>query len=341
MAPTQALRLALVALVALSAVHAASHGPKDRANKPVLERRAAVPEGPPSPSYGFGDWLHYCVGGLEVLLVFACLTSADGTLPGSLLGALFSRRSKYTRCLVALGLVFALEWAAHLLAPLAHVSAGVMILASVLFTINPVEEAGRPLALSMGTVPLACILWLCGVGVISQADVVRGLYGSVSLRPYHLLVMFTGSVYLCTALERSGFLHACAHKFVDRYGRSPWGLFWALGCFSGVMTVVIPDDIVTMTMTPVTIRMCQLLNLPELPFLFSQFFAGNIWAVTLVTGNPTNVLLAHLNPNPSPRPNPNPTRIRTRNQARTGALTLTLTLHRARCCWPRTWAIAS
>ena len=29
-----------------------------------------------------------------------------------------------------------------------------------------------------------------------------------------------------------------------------------------------------------------------MPFLFSQFFAGNIWAVTLVTGNPTNVLLA-------------------------------------------------
>ena len=165
-----ARRLALVALVALSAMHAASHGPKDRANKPVTERRAAVPEGPPSPSYGFGDWLHYCVGGLEVLLVFACLTSADGTLAGSLLGALFSRRSKYTRCLVALGLVFALEWAAHLLAPLAHVSAGVMILVSVLFTINPVEEAGRPLALSMGTVPLACILWLCAVGVISQAS---------------------------------------------------------------------------------------------------------------------------------------------------------------------------
>ena len=40
-----------------------------------------------------------------------------------------------------------------------------------------------------------------------------------------------------------------------------------------------------MTLTPITIRMCQLLNLPEIPFLFSQFFAGNIWAVTLVTGN--------------------------------------------------------
>jgi len=49
---------------------------------------------------------------------------------------------------------------------------------------------------------------------------------------------------------------------------------------------------VTMTLTPITIRMCQLYNLSEIPFLFSQFFAGNIWAVTLVTGNPTNVLLA-------------------------------------------------
>ena len=56
--------------------------------------------------------------------------------------------------------------------------------------------------------------------------------------------------------------------------------------------VLIPDDIVTMTLTPITIRMCHLLGLPEIPYLFSQFFAGNIWAVTLVTGNPTNVLLA-------------------------------------------------
>ena len=53
-------------------------------------------------------------------------------------------------------------------------------------------------------------------------------------------------------------------------------------------------------------------NLPEPPFLFSQFFAGNIWAVTLVTGNPTHALglglgLAH--PIPTPIPNPIPTPI--------------------------------
>ena len=51
-----------------------------------------------------------------------------------------------------------------------------------------------------------------------------------------------------------------------------------------------------------------MLSLPELPFLFSQFFAGNIWAVTLVTGNPTHALglgLGLANPIPTPIPNPN------------------------------------
>ena len=32
--------------------------------------------------------------------------------------------------------------------------------------------------------------------------------------------------------------------------------------------------------------------MPSLASLFSRFFAGNIWAVTLVTRNPTNVLRA-------------------------------------------------
>lgn len=186
----------------------------------------------------------------------------------------------------------AAEAAAQLLVPLPQASVTVMTIISVLFTINPVLGASRLSALHMGSVPPLCVLWLIAVGILSYEDVARSLYGTDSLRPYHLVVMFLGSVYLCTALERSGFLHTAAVKVVQRYGRSPWGLFWALGCFSAMLTVLIPDDIVTMTLTPITIRMCQLLNLPEIPFLFSQFFAGNIWAVTLVTGNPTNVLLA-------------------------------------------------
>ena len=207
-------------------------------------------------------------------------------------GSSSDTRKMFRRAASTIATIFALEGVAHLLAPQPHLSVAVMIFVAVVFTIFPVEDEGRPMGLHMGTVPPLCVLWLGGSGILTYSDLVRSLYGTASLRPYHLVVMFLGSVYLCTALERSGFLHTAALHVVESYGRSPWGLFWALSIFSGCLTVLIPDDIVTMTLTPITIRMCQLLNLPEVPYLFAQFFAGNIWAVTLVTGNPTNVLLA-------------------------------------------------
>jgi Na+/H+ antiporter NhaD/arsenite permease-like protein len=237
---------------------------------------------PPSDAASFGKMAHGFLAVIHGALLLYCL----------LLGSSADRPAAFRRAAAALSAIFVLEACAHSLSPMPHLSVGVMIFVSVVFTIGPIEDEERPLGLHMGTVPPACVLWLGATQIMSHTDLVRALYGSDTLRPYHLIVMFLGSVYLCTALERSGFLHTAALKVVEKYGRSPWGLFWALGCFSATLTVLIPDDIVTMTLTPITIRMCQLLTLPEIPYLFSQFFAGNIWAVTLVTGNPTNVLLA-------------------------------------------------
>ena len=237
---------------------------------------------PASDPVSAGQFAHGFLAVVHAALLLYCM----------LLGSYSDRPAAFRRASAAVFAIFALEGAAHMFAPLPHLSVGVMIFVAVVFTISPIEDETRPISLHMGTVPPLCVLWLGATRIMSHADLVTALYGTESLRPYHLVVMFLGSVYLCTALERSGFLHTAASKVVEKYGRSPWGLFWALGCFSACLTVLIPDDIVTMTLTPITIKMCQLLNLPEIPYLFSQFFAGNIWAVTLVTGNPTNVLLA-------------------------------------------------
>ena len=167
--------LALLALCALSTtVDAISHGKDASKLKTAKASKAAEAV----PSYSFVERLHFGVAGLEVLFMLLCLVAIDARA--------VSR--KYVRCLGALGLVCAIEWAAHSMAPLPHVSASVMILVAVLFTINPVEEAGRMVGLHMGTVPLVCVLWLCVVGVLSQADLVKALYGTESLRPYHVVV---------------------------------------------------------------------------------------------------------------------------------------------------------
>ena len=151
-----------------------------------------------------------------------------------------ARMGEYRHAASALALIFSIEALAYLILGGASLSVALMIAISVVFTINPIEDSDRLFKLHMGTVPILCVLWLGAVGILTQTDLIRALYGTDSLRPYHLVVMFLGSVYLCTALERSGFLHTAAVKVVSKYGRSPWGLFWALACFSGMLTVLIP-----------------------------------------------------------------------------------------------------
>lgn len=60
------------------------------------------------------------------------------------------------------------------------------------------------------------------------------------------------------------------------------------------MTVLIPDDVVTMTLAPTVCLLCTSLGLDAEPQLYAQFYNANIFAVTLVTGNITNVLIAEV-----------------------------------------------
>ena len=184
--------------------HKSSASQKERELKqkhaPVVQPAAAAPVA----SYTLLERLHILLAGAELLVMFYYLLAPTGGAGDE--GATSS--SKYYRCLTVLLLIFVVEAIASAAVPMAHVTASVGIFLAVLFTINPVEEAGRLFNLNMGWVPVLCVAWLAAIGLLSREDIYRSLYGTDALRPYHLVVMFTGSVYLCTSLERSGFLHS-------------------------------------------------------------------------------------------------------------------------------------
>jgi len=199
--------------------HKSSASQKERELKqkhaPVVQPAAAAPVA----SYTLLERLHILLAGAELLVMFYYLLAPTGGAGDE--GATSS--SKYYRCLTVLLLIFVVEAIASAAVPMAHVTASVGIFLAVLFTINPVEEAGRLFNLNMGWVPVLCVAWLAAIGLLSREDIYRSLYGTDALRPYHLVVMFTGSVYLCTSLERSGFLHSVRPRrhaaMLDRVAR--------------------------------------------------------------------------------------------------------------------------
>ena len=165
---------------------AKSHGTAQPAASVAAEDPAAAGGAASSA----GKYLHTLLLLVHVALLFYSLHAAASP----------DKPAAFRRALGAIVIAFTFEGVVHLLMPQPHLSVGVMIAFSVVFTISPLEDDGRPFGLNMGTVPPLCVLWLGASRILSYNDLVRSLYGSDSLRPYHLVVMFLGSVYLCTAL---------------------------------------------------------------------------------------------------------------------------------------------
>merc|ERR1719486_881231 len=107
-----------------------------------------------------------------------------------------------------------------------------------------------------------------------------------------MLVTFVGAVYLCTSLELTGGPSVAANAIARTCGRSPSQLFLCLAATASCMTTLIPDDVVTMSLAPTICLLCKSLRIDAEPHLYAQFYCANIFAVTLVTGNITNVLVA-------------------------------------------------
>lgn len=151
------------------------------------------------------------------------------------------------------------------------------------------ETAQQHQLIIASTVAFLTLAYLGGHDVLGAA-----LWGTpgIPLVPYHCIVMFFGSAYLCISLEQTGLLRVVASSLVARFAGSPKFLFVLITLLAGILTVFLPDDVVTMAMAPAVCDATREAGLDAHPFMFALFFAANSLSIALVTGNPTNVLVS-------------------------------------------------
>eukprot|EP00747_Dinoflagellata_sp_TGD_P182026 gnl/TRDRNA2_/TRDRNA2_36088_c0_seq1.p1 gnl/TRDRNA2_/TRDRNA2_36088_c0~~gnl/TRDRNA2_/TRDRNA2_36088_c0_seq1.p1 ORF type:complete len:656 (+),score=66.70 gnl/TRDRNA2_/TRDRNA2_36088_c0_seq1:165-1970(+) len=180
------------------------------------------------------------------------------------------------------------------LAPLA--TSGIAL--SLLFTLRPLKiaRAGQNITVGMAAGPWFCIVWQWWCGALTSADVKLGIFAEPHSQvvPWQMLVTFIGAVYLCKSLELTGGLAWYANKVATSNGRGRSSLFFLFAVVAGIMTTLVPDDVVTMTLAPTICTICRLLDIEAEPYIWSIFYCSNIFAVILVTGNITNTVVAQI-----------------------------------------------
>ena len=120
------------------------------------------------------------------------------------------------------------------------------------------------------------------------------LFTNSKLNPLKILVLFISVSFISIALDEAGFFSYVAIKFINRFKKSQYALFFSLYLLISILTIFTSNDIVILTFTPFILYFAKRGNINPIPFLIMEFVAANTYSMLLPIGNPTNVYLSSI-----------------------------------------------
>ncbi|CAK1592867.1 unnamed protein product [Parnassius mnemosyne] len=174
------------------------------------------------------------------------------------------------------------------------------------FTVDPVEVANG--------VAYACLL-LCGLYVLIIFEIVNRPMAAIIIsttslavlsligeRPSipelvswldieTLLLLFSMMLLVAITAETGIFDFLAVFTFEVTRGKL-WPLISLLCAITGLLSTFLDNVTTVLLMTPVTIRLCEVMNLDPIPILMSMVVFSNIGGTSTPVGDPPNVIIA-------------------------------------------------
>ena len=143
------------------------------------------------------------------------------------------------------------------------------------------------------TAPLIADLFLLAILAIGQPEVYRGTIGSDNIEPIDIMVFFLTLAYIAISIDASGLIRYLAFRVLSWGGEVGHRLFFYLYAFFFALGSFIGNDPIILSGTAFLAYMTRVSNNIEHPraWIHTQFAVANIASATLVSSNPTNLVL--------------------------------------------------
>ena len=156
----------------------------------------------------------------------------------------------------------------------------------------PWSKYCRQLTINFMSSSLLATLFLVLLTVIDAVDIRAGIVGNDSIQPYSILILFMSLTYICVSVDCTGVLEYIAIQIAIKSSESYLKLFLGFYVFNSLLTLVLSNDVLILTMTPLIVYVCKTTNLDPRPLLIAEFMTANTWSIGLMIGNPTNLIVA-------------------------------------------------
>ena len=154
-----------------------------------------------------------------------------------------------------------------------------------------VKGLDRNICLDMLWGSVICIVFLICTTTIGLAELKIGIIGDEHIQPYAIIIIFFTLAYASISLDFTGLFKAMSMWAADKSKSSNVILFSVFYGISSLLTLFTSNDIVILTLTPIILYYTQRCQIDPVPFLMGQFVAANTWSITLLVGNPTNIIV--------------------------------------------------
>ena len=122
------------------------------------------------------------------------------------------------------------------------------------------------------------------LGVLSQEQAVEAV-------DFNTLALLIGMMIIVNVLKRTGVFRYVGWHTAVLAGGSPWRIMLAFAVLAALASALLDNVTTILLLAPVTISICDALELDSRPFLISQVIASNIGGTATLIGDPPNILI--------------------------------------------------
>jgi len=109
---------------------------------------------------------------------------------------------------------------------------------------------------------------------------------------FEVIGLLLGMMIFAGLLELSGFFEYLAIKATKLSKGDPWMLIVYLGTFTTLVSLIIDNVTAIIIIAPITLRMCQKLEINPVPPLLAEAILSDTGGVASMVGDPPNVMIA-------------------------------------------------
>ena len=109
---------------------------------------------------------------------------------------------------------------------------------------------------------------------------------------FDVIGLLLGMMIFAALLEISGFFEFVAIKAAKMSKGDPWKLLVFLGTLTPLLSLVIDNVTAVIIIAPVTVKLCNRLEINPIPLLIAEAILSNTGGVASMVGDPPNVMIA-------------------------------------------------